>query len=297
MSHHHHHHHAPEGNTAHIRVAFFLNLAFTLVEIAGGLWTNSMAILSDALHDLGDSLSLGLAWYFQKLSTKKGDRKYSFGYQRFSLLGAIINGMILIIGSVFVLQEAIGRLWQPEATHAAGMMGLAVVGIVVNGAAVLRLKKGSSLNERVVSLHLLEDVLGWVAVLVGGAIMYVWEVPILDPLLSIGISLYVLWNVYGNLRQSFRILLQAVPTDKDMGHIRQKILELPEVAEVHDIHLWSMDGHNSIFTVHLRTRELMSMEEIGELKQTIRGLLEAEHIHHATIEVEHPGEQHLQMDC
>ncbi len=152
----HHHHHA--GNN--IKVAFFLNLGFTILELIGGVWINSVAIMSDALHDLGDSLSLGLAWYFEKLSKKGSDQHFSYGYKRFSLLGAVINSVILLVGSFIILSEAIPRLWNPEEVNAPGMIGFALLGILVNGAAVLRLKQGSSVNERVIRLHLHEDVLG-----------------------------------------------------------------------------------------------------------------------------------------
>ena len=197
MAHEHHHHgHHHHHDTENISTAFFLNLAFTIIEIIGGLMTNSVSIMSDALHDLGDSLSLGLAWYFQKVAKKGRDKTFSYGYKRFSVLGAMINAIVLVIGSVFILQESIPRLWQPETPNAQGMFWLAILGILVNGAAVLKLKKGTSLNEKVISLHLLEDVLGWAAVLIGSVLMYFFDLPIIDPLLSIGIAFFILTNVF-----------------------------------------------------------------------------------------------------
>ena len=192
MGHDHHHGHHHQHDTKNISTAFFLNLAFTIIEIIGGLMTNSVAIMSDALHDLGDSLSLGLAWYFQKVAKKGRDKTFSYGYKRFSVLGAMINAIVLVVGSVFILQETIPRLWQPETPNVQGMFWLAILGIVVNGAAVLKLQKGTSLNEKVISLHLLEDVLGWAAVLVGSVLMYFFDLPIIDPLLSIGIAIFIL---------------------------------------------------------------------------------------------------------
>jgi cobalt-zinc-cadmium efflux system protein len=158
----HHHDHQTTGD---IRVVFFLNLGFTVVEIVGGLWTNSTAIVADAVHDLGDSLSLGLAWFLERYSNKSRDATFTYGYRRFSLLGALVNAIVLVTGSVFVLATAILRIIHPEPVNAAGMLGFAVAGIIVNGLAVLRVKKGKSLNAQVVTWHLLEDVLGWVAVL------------------------------------------------------------------------------------------------------------------------------------
>jgi len=194
MSEHHHRHH-PAGDTGNLKTAFFLNFAFTIIEIIGGILTNSVAILSDAIHDFGDSLSLGLAWYLQKLSKKGRNSTFTYGYKRFSLLGAIITSLVLVIGSVIILYEAIPRLFQPEPAHVPGMIGMAILGVIVNGAAVWRTRSGQSMNEQVVSWHLLEDVLGWMAVLLGAVLMYFFDAPIIDPLLSIGITLFILYNV------------------------------------------------------------------------------------------------------
>ena len=297
MGQHHHDHSHHHHGTANIKVAFFLNLGFTLIEIVGGILTNSVAIISDAVHDLGDSLSLGLSWYFQSLSSKKSDAHFSFGYQRFSLLGAVINSMVLVIGGVLVLQETIPRLWDPPQPHAEGMIYLAILGILVNGAAVLRLRKGASINEEVVSLHLLEDVLGWVAVLIAAIVMQFIHAPILDPLLSILITAWVLWNVYRNLRKSFKILLQAVPGNKDITELRQQIQEIPEVSDVHDIHLWTLDGEKDIFTVHVKVEKVKDLNQQAVVKTAIRQILAEAHIEHATIEVESSEEDCAQMDC
>ena len=291
---HSHHHHQGTGN---IKVAFFLNLGFTIIEIVGGILTNCVAIISDAIHGLGDSLSLGLSWYFQSLSRKKGDAHFSFGYQRFSLLGAVINSIVLVIGGVLVLQEAIPRLLEPEQPHAEGMIYLAILGIVVNGAAVLRLRKGSSINEEVVSLHLLEDVLGWVAVLIAAIVMQFIDAPILDPLLSVLITAWVLWNVYRNLRKSFSILLQAVPGDKDITELKKQIQEIPEVSNVHDIHLWTLDGEKDIFTVHVKVEKVDDFDKQSAVKAAIRQILAENHIRHITIEVESIEEDCEQVNC
>ncbi len=291
---HHHGNHQRHDASSNIKVAFFLNLGFTIVEFIGGFYTNSLAIMSDALHDLGDSLSLGMSWYFQKLSTKKATNAYSYGYKRFSLLGAIINAIVLCIGSVFIIKEAIPRIIHPEAADAKGMMWLALLGIVVNGAAVLKLKKGSSINERVVSMHLLEDVLGWVAVLIASIVMQFWDLPILDPILSLLIALYVLYHVYGNVKESLQIILQGTPKEISASAVTEKLRALPEISDVHDCHLWSLDGSYNILTVHLvLQKEQPSWEEIKTIKETVRTLLhDAFHLEHITLELEL-----LQEDC
>ena len=286
MAHEHHHH-----DVKNIKVAFFLNLFFTLLEIVGGFFTNSMAILSDAVHDLGDCLSLGLAWYFQKIANKGSDSSYSYGYKRFSLLGAIINSIVLTVGSIFILTEAIPRIFHPEKTQAVGMFLLAFVGILVNGLAFLRLKHGSSLNEKVVSLHFLEDILGWIAILVGAVLIYFLNILFIDPVLSVGIALYVLFNVYKNIRETLHIILQGIPADIDVAEITENLQQFKGIEHIHDLHVWSVDGNYNILTVHVVTNKSLEIEKITELKSKIRNSLKQKGIQHATIEFETTDER------
>jgi cobalt-zinc-cadmium efflux system protein len=283
---HQHHLHVPE--TGNLRVAFFLNFGFTIIEIVGGILTGSLAILSDALHDLGDTLSLGLAWYFQKLSQKETDQKFTYGYGRFSLLGAVINALVLFAGSVFLLTQAIPRLWNPTNPDTEGMMALAVLGIIVNGAAVLKLRKGSSMNERVVSLHLLEDVLGWVAVLIGSILIHFFDWRIIDPLLSVLIAVFILFNIYRNLKQSFKIILQGTPKDIDPDQVKAIIQAVDGVDYVHDMHLWSLDGEFNIMTVHILLKPRVSLEATQGIKEAIRERMVGFDIPHITIEFDRP---------
>ena len=292
-SHDHSHNHA-EGN---VKVAFFLNLAFTIIEIIGGIYTNSLAILSDALHDLGDSLSLGLSWYFQKLSKNGRTKTFSYGYKRFSLLGAIINSIVLVVGSIFILTKAIPELFHPEETNAGGMLYLAILGILANGAAVLKLRKGKSLNEKVVSLHLLEDVLGWVAVLIGSIIMMLTDAPFIDPLLSIIISFFVLFNVYKNLKQSLQVVLQGIPNDVSLDTIRERLKTITQITDLHDCHVWSMDGQYNVLTMHLQLDKDYKLSEQAELKETVRSILKNEPIDHITMELEQHGEPCNLNEC
>ncbi|SFK44052.1 cation diffusion facilitator family transporter [Proteiniphilum acetatigenes] len=284
--HHHHDHHYGHTDVKNIRAAFFLNLSFTIIELVGGLITNSVAILSDAVHDLGDSFSLGLSWYFQKVAKRPRTKEYTYGYKRFSLLGAVINSVVLLVGSILILTHAIPRLFNPQHPDVKGMLLLAVLGVIINGMAVLRLRKGSSINERVVSLHLLEDVLGWLAVLIGAGIMYFVDAPFIDPLLSILISLYILYNVYRNIRQSLRIILQGSPSQLDMEEVKRSLLEIGEVQDVHDLHAWSVDGEYNVMTVHVVLRSALPMEAQHRLKLEIRDKLLSMGVQHCTIEFE-----------
>jgi cobalt-zinc-cadmium efflux system protein len=284
------HSHGHAHATKNIKVAFFLNLVFTIIEIIGGIMTNSVAILSDAVHDLGDSLSLGLAWYFQNYSKKERTHSYSYGYGRFSLLGAIINSVVLVVGSIFIFIEAIPRLISPEQPDPQGMMILAVLGVIFNGAAVLKLQKGSSINERVVSLHLLEDALGWIAVLIGSIIMHFFELPIIDPILSLGIAAFILINVYKNLKETIQIVMQGVPDAAGVQQVEKQLLSFPEINAVHDIHIWSMDGEYNIMTAHLELNEVYTLSALEPLKKRIRADLRNLNIEHATLEFETTNE-------
>jgi cobalt-zinc-cadmium efflux system protein len=292
-----HPHHPVHEDVKNIKVAFFLNFSFTLIEFVGGLLTNSVAILSDAVHDLGDSFSLGLSWYFQRVSKKPSTKEYTYGFKRFSLLGAVVNSVVLLAGSVVILMRAIPRLFNPEQPDVKGMLLLALLGVAVNGLAVLRLRRGSSLNERVVSLHLLEDVLGWVAVLVGAGVMYFVDAPIIDPLLSIGISLFILYNVYRNIRQSMQIILQGAPAAVDMDEVQRAIVKMEGVRSVHDLHAWSVDGQYNVLTIHVVLQREQTMEELGLLKAAIRDTLLLLGVQHTTIELEIAGEDCTMEGC
>ncbi|MBP8945002.1 MAG: cation transporter [Paludibacteraceae bacterium] len=295
MLHHEHQDYQKHNDIKNIKTAFFLNFGFTIFEILGGIFTNSIAIVSDAVHDLGDSLSLALAWYFQKKSKKSSDKSYSYGYKRFSLLGAIFNSIILLVGSFIILYTAIPRLIHPEQPYVKGMFFFAIVGILVNGSALLQLKKGDSLNEKVVSLHMLEDVLGWAAILIGTIIMYFWKVPVVDAVLSIIIAVFILYNVLKNLRKSLHIILQGIPYEVDSEVINQYLLSQEEVESVHDLHIWSIDGTYNILTVHIVLKQSTPMSKIALLKKKYRSGLTSLGIEHATIEFE-TSEEHCSME-
>ncbi|WP_076790941.1 cation diffusion facilitator family transporter [Chlorobium sp. KB01] len=285
--HHHHHHHHASGN---IRTAFFLNLGFTVVEIVGGILTGSTAILADAVHDLGDSIALGQAWYFEKISDASSSSRYSYGYKRFSLLGALISTVVLLTSSLFVLSRAIPRIFEPHHPDAGGMIILAIAGVAVNGLAMARLSKEKGMNARVVALHLLEDVLGWVAVLVVAVILLFWDVPVLDPILAILITLYILGGVIKNLRAMVPVFLQAVPDEQDLEAITREIEELQHIHAVHHAHIWSLDGVHTVFTAHLEVATMLDAESYIQLKERIRTLVERHGLYHSTVEVEYPGE-------
>ncbi|WP_026896148.1 cation diffusion facilitator family transporter [Clostridiisalibacter paucivorans] len=289
--HKHHSHNHNHSTTSNIKIAFLLNFSFAIIEIIGGLFINSIAIISDALHDLGDSFSLGLSWFLDKYSKKDANLKYSYGYKRYSLLAALINSIILIVGSIFILSEAIPRLLNPEPTNPKGMIAFAILGIIINGLAVLRLKKGSSLNEKVVSWHLMEDLLGWIAVLIAGIVMSFTNIYILDPILSTIITLYILFNVIKNLNKTFSLFLQAVPEGYDLREIEKNILSIRNVLNTHHIHIWSLDSEKHVFTAHLVVNDSTSLEDIKKIKKKVKVYLQSlENIEHVTLEIEQENE-------
>ena len=287
MGHHHHHEH---NDTDNLRLAFYLNLVFALIELVGGLLTNSVAILSDALHDLGDSASLALAWVLNRVSEQEGDEQYTYGYRRFSLLGAFINAVILIGGSIFVLSEAIPRLTDPEATSAPGMIVLALGGVAANGYAAYRLRGGSTENMQVIGWHLMEDVLGWVAVLVVGVVLLFVDAPILDPILSILITLYILYNVLGNLRGTVRLFLQARPTGVDMDALEANLRAINGVESLHHTHVWSLDGEHNVLTTHLVVPAETASDTVRRIRHESYERISDLNLEHITIAVEYADE-------
>ena len=263
--------------------AFALNLFFAIIELIGGIITNSVAILSDAIHDFGDSLSLGIALYLQKVSKKRGDDKYSYGYRRFSLLGSLFISIILIVGSIVMIKESTIRLFNPQDTNATGMLILSILGIIINGAAVIKLKKGNSHNENAVKLHMLEDVLGWAAVMIGSIIMYFTGFTQIDPILSIIIALWILFNVYKNIKNTLAIMLQQVPANLDISDLEKRLASISGVEYIHDLHIWSIDGIKNIASLHIMYN---INNDIYSIKQMAREILAKEGIYHATIETE-----------
>lgn len=284
----HHHHHETSGQR--IGWAFFLNLCFTIIEFIGGLLTNSTAILADAVHDLGDSISIGMAWVLDKVSRKDATHTFTYGYQRLSLVGAFINAVVLSIGSVWILIEAIPRLWNPVMPMAEGMALLAVFGVVVNGYAAFKLSHGESLNERVLNWHLLEDVLGWVAVLAVSIVLMFVDWPILDPLLSIGFTLFILVNVLRHLGSTIKLFVQASPDPERYRQIRDQLVSLDLVSDAHHLHFWSLDGERHVLTAHIVVARELNSEERADLKERISGKLADFELAHTTIELEYPDE-------
>jgi cobalt-zinc-cadmium efflux system protein len=278
-------HKHPSTREKNIRWAVFLNVTFTIIELIGGLLTNSLAILSDALHDLGDSVALITSLIAEKKAKKPADLKRTYGYQRLSLFSAVFTTIILITGSFFIISEAIPRLFHPETPDASGMMIIAIIGILANGAGMLKLRTGRSQSEKIISWHLLEDVLGWVAIFIAGVVIYFWDFPIIDPILTLGITAFVLWGVTRNLRDTLNIFMQGVPRNMDINKVKKELEKLNGVLGVHDIHIWSLEGETNIFSGHVVVEDDI-MNEPEKTREEIKKVLSRHHIEHSTVEME-----------
>ncbi|MBR3256041.1 MAG: cation transporter [Clostridia bacterium] len=265
-----------------ILIAFILNLSFSIFEFFGGLFTNSIAILSDSIHDLGDALSIGISYFLEKISKKKADNKYTYGYIRYSVLGGVITTTILLVGSILVIINSIKRIYNPEVINYNGMIIFGIFGVVLNLLAAFMTKEGDSINQKAVNLHMLEDVLGWIIVLIGAVIMNFTDIKILDPLMSIGVAIFILINSLKNLKKVLDIFLEKTPTDIDIDELKEHLLKINEVEDIHHIHIWSIDGYNNYATMHIVTKS----NDIKIIKQKIRKELEEHNICHAILETE-----------
>ena len=275
-----------------ILIAFILNLAFSVFEFVGGIVTGSVAILSDAIHDVGDAASIGASFFLEKKSKRQPDEKYTYGYSRYSVVGSVITTLILLVGSAIVVYNAIGRIITPTEINYNGMIIFAVVGVCVNFFAAFFTSHGESLNQKAVNLHMLEDVLGWLVVLVGAIIIRFTDLVILDPIMSIGVAIFIFVNALGNLKEALDLFLEKAPYGIDSAEISEHISEIEGVIGVHHIHIWSMDGQNNYATMHVVTNG-----NPHEIKHKVREELSEHGIGHATLEIEAEGEHCHEERC
>lgn len=294
--HHDHEHgeqpHRTANSSRKILTAFLLNLFFSIIEFAGGVLTGSVAIASDAVHDLGDAISIGIAYFLERYSRKGPDDRYSYGYIRYSVMGSLMTTLILIIGSTIVICGSIYRLFHPAPINYDGMIILAIFGVIVNFAAVYFTRDGESLNQKSVNLHMLEDVLGWVVVLIGAILMRFTDLSFIDPILSIFVAIFILVSALKNLKSVIDIFLVKTPASISIKHLRQQLLSLPGVKDVHHVHVWSLDSYKNFATLHIVTNQ-----PSDRIKPQIRTELARLGIEHATIELESSSEACSAHEC
>lgn len=303
--HHHDHDHGADNGIGHVhpvvsnlKLALALNLFFTVIEFIGGAMTNSVAILSDAIHDLGDSIAIATALWLEHHSLKGRNGAYSYGNRRYSILAATVTSLILVVGSVLIVYTSVPRLLHPEAVHTTGMFWLAIVGLSFNGFTAWRLSKNNkSLNQKAIMLHLMEDVLGWAAVLLGSLIMYFTKWFWIDPVLSLGIAAYVLYNAFINLKAAGLIFMQAVPKRFNEQEITASLMKIPRVNSIHDLHVWTMDGEFNVLTTHLVLEKGSGLDDIQEVRKQAMQILNQHDIQHPTLQIELSDEQCQLLSC
>lgn len=275
-----------------ILIAFLLNIFFSVFEFAGGIFTGSVAILSDSLHDFGDAATIGISFFLEKLSNKKPDSRYTYGYRRYSVLGSVITTLVLILGSLLIVYNAIRRIISPTAINHDGMIIFAVVGITVNTLAAITTHGKESLNQKAVNLHMLEDVLGWVVVLAGAVVVKLTGLTIIDPILSIAVALFILASAISNIKSSMNVFLECAPDNVKIENIESALLRVDGVEDVHHLHLWTIDSVVNFATVHVVAKGNFPL-----VKEKVRKALFELGISHATIETESADEACSYRNC
>lgn len=275
-----------------ILLAFILNLAFSVFEFVGGIFTGSVAIVSDAIHDMGDAASIGISYFLEKKSKKQPDEKYTYGYTRYSVLGSVITTVILLFGSVMVIFNAVNRIIEPTEINYNGMIIFAIIGTSINFAAAFLTRDGKSLNQKAVNLHMIEDVLGWVVVLLGAIVMRFTDFALIDPIMSIGVAVFILVHAIKNLKEAIDLFLEKTPHGITIQEMREHIAQLEGVLDVHHIHIWSMDGQAHYATMHIATNA-----DAHQIKEKIRAEAREHGISHVTLELESEGEPCHEKNC
>lgn len=276
-----------------ILVAFILNISFSIFELIGGLFTNSVSIMSDAVHDLADAISIGISLILEKISKKKPNEEYTYGYIRYSVFGALITTTILTVGSILVIIGGVNRIINPRIINYDGMIIFAIFGVVINFMAAYFTKEGDSVNQKAVNLHMLEDVLGWVVVLIGSILMKFTDISIIDSIMSICIAIFILINAFKNLKKILDLFLEKTPKNISIKNLKNDLLKIKDVVDVHHVHVWSMDGISNYATMHVVTRS----DNQKMLKNKIKKDLKKIGIIHTTVEIECMEEKCNEKNC
>ena len=276
-------------SSRNMTIAFLLNFSFAIIEFIFGLLFHSSAVLADAIHDTGDALAIGLSTLFEKISTKKEDREYTLGYKRYSLLGALLTSVILLVGSTLVIVENVPKLFAPEKVNYDGMLILGIVAIAVNTAASRVVSHGHSHNESILSLHFLEDILGWLAVVGVSIILRFTDWYFLDPLLSLVIAGFILSKALPKFWENIQIFLDHVPSDVDLSQLYQEIAVLENVRAITQLNVWTTDGLEKYAMLHIC---LENPNLLAETQAVLRQKLLAYGIAKVTIQTDESLQEH-----
>lgn len=277
-----------------ILVAFILNITFSILEFVGGIFTGSIAIVSDAVHDMIDAISILISFILEKISKKKANDNYTYGYIRYSVLGALITTVMLICGSVFVIYESVKRIINPVTINYNGMIVFAIFGVIINFLAAYFTREGDSLNQKSVNLHMLEDVLGWIVVLIGSILMKFTNISLIDSIMSILVALFILYGCVGNMKNINDLFLLKAPKGIKFDEIKEHVLSIDGVKNIHHYHIWSIDGVNSFASLHA---VIDKKNKNKDIKSLIKEELKEHGISHATVEIEYDGEVCDDKEC
>ena len=273
-----------------IFIAFLLNFIFTIVEVVGGVLTNSVAILSDAVHDFGDSLSIGMGWFLEKKANKEGNEKFTFGYMRMRTLSAFLTCAVLLIGSAVIIYESIIRLINPEPINSMWIFIISIFGIIFNGLAVLRTNRSENINEKSINLHILEDVLGWIVVFIGSIFLWAFNIVWLDSVMSIGIAIFVLFHAVKNLIEIFNIFMEKAPNKIKISNLKEHLLKNKLIKNLHHVHVWTLDGQVVIATCHIIVGDEAKKEDIVKIKNFVKQEANEFDIDEIVVEIEFENE-------
>lgn len=279
-----------------IKIAFLLNLVFSIIEAIGGLLTNSISIISDSLHNLGDSITIGITYFFEKKSKKLPNKEYSYGYLRYTLLGSLIASFILLVGSVIIIYNVVPRLMTPQEVNYDAMIIFGIFGLLINLYAAIKVIRSKEKDKKI-NTHLIEDSVIWLFLLIGSICIKVWNLIIIDPILSLLIAVYILYQVYKYMRNIYNIFMEKVPKNIKVDTIKNDIEENENVDNVHHIHIWSMDGVNNYMTAHIHLNKVLSEQDIINVKNSIKNKLREDKISHITLEVEYFNEKCDEEEC
>jgi cobalt-zinc-cadmium efflux system protein len=294
MTEHTHAHSHPDGldgvKGKNLLITMVLKIVLTIAEGLGGWFSGSLSLLSDALHNLNDVLSIVISWFAVKMAEKGHDKKNTFGYRRATIIAAVINATLLIIMSLFLFREAYFKFIQPEKINALLVIVIAAIGIVLNVVAVYLLHKssGADLNMRAVYLHFLSDALSSFGVMVGGVVIYYFDAYWIDPLLTVLIGIYILKESYEILKESANILMQGTPETVDIDEIAEELEKLDAIKDIHHVHIWALDEHTLFFEAHVNLQNDILVSELSDVYEKLEQVLKVRFgVTHLTIQFEY----------
>lgn len=279
-----------------IKIAFLLNLAFSIVEAIGGILTNSISIISDSLHNLGDSITIGINYIFEKKSKKLPNKEYSYGYLRYTMLGSLIASFILLVGSVIIIYNVVPRLIKPLSVNYDAMIIFGIFGLLINLYATIKIMRSKDKDKKI-NTHMIEDTIIWLFILTGSICIKVFDLVIIDPILSLLIAVYILYQVYKYMKNIYNIFMEKVPKNVKIDEIKKDIESNENIDNVHHIHIWSMDGVNNYMTAHIHLNKILNEEEIIKTKNDVKNKLKEDKINHITLEVEYFNEKCDSSNC